>query len=293
MSRTPGRGKREREEGPIVRFSKFSNPRLLNEEYQNTDFYFAFMSRQRNMCHEWVKCRDFLQDALRARYGVEQEKLIYGFGYNKDNPRIDISSTRMLVSGNRGSTTFGKAVLNGVRIVNLYEDAHKLTPRTKAIRAVCEEDENIHAYVLIGPGEWSQGYAMISLYTLLIRIGYYGLEFDDKRSLHSALYKFASEEASRDARYIAKVKDKIDAVIENRSLLAVKSAGWKEGDKLLFQDATVHLLHNRSGIVAHANCATPDKELNDKLIEIFNKINTEEEKEKCQDPPLEQIRSSS
>jgi len=69
----------------------------LSEEYQKLGFEFAFMSANYEQCHTFVKCRDFLQDAV--LWQLEgKKKSIYNFIYDPaKQPPIDLEKMRMLV----------------------------------------------------------------------------------------------------------------------------------------------------------------------------------------------------
>ena len=67
---------------------------VLSEMNQTVPFQFAFVTKQNKMCHQWVNCRDYLQDAVRvALTGKPCE--IYGFKYELEKDRIlDIAAGR-------------------------------------------------------------------------------------------------------------------------------------------------------------------------------------------------------
>ena len=76
---------------------KFSPYQTLHyaEEYQVTGFHYAFMSTDGKMCHHWIKCRDFLQDALRNQL-TGRSDAIYSFAYKPGkDPEVDTKTTRM------------------------------------------------------------------------------------------------------------------------------------------------------------------------------------------------------
>ncbi len=235
---------------------KFYQTKSLSEEYQPTGMYFAFLSVENEMCHTWIKCRDFLQDAVRNQLTGKDDK-IYGFCYlPKTDPKIDLKKTRLLIKGVKD-----EVIKYSLQLVNHYEKAAGLIPRSKIVKT----DD---MYIFIGPGEWSQSSVLISLYTLLIRLGYRKIEFKNEEELVKAYEALiSSKDASvNDIRYLKSVFKHMHTVLENRKLLM-----FKQKDKILFGDTIIGSFHSCSGIVALCSNTFADKELASKFEKILIK----------------------
>jgi hypothetical protein len=231
----------------------------LAEEYQPTGMYFAFISTKNEMCHTWIKCRDFLQDAVRNQL-TGKEDSIYGFCYlPKSDPKIDLKKTRMLIKG----VKLDEVIKYSLQLVNHYERVAGLTPRSKVVKT----DD---MYLFLGPGEWSQSPVLISLYTLLIRLGCQKIEFKSEKELvkaYEALIKDPKTTSINDVRYLKVVYKYIHTVLENMELLM-----FKQKDKILFADATIGSFHPRSGIVSLCSHCIADEKLKDKFKKILGGI---------------------
>jgi len=231
----------------------------LSEEYQPTGMYFAFLSVKNEMCHTWIKCRDFLQDAVRNQLTGRNDS-IYGFCYlPKEDPKIDLKKTRLLVKG----VNLDEVIKYSLQLVNHYEKAVGLTPRSK----ITKVDD---MYIFLGPGEWSQSSILISLYTLLIRLGCRKIEFKNEKELTKAYEKLISDKETsniNDIRYLKCVYKYIHTALENRDLLM-----FKQKDKILFGDIQIDSFHSRSGIVALCSNTITDEKLKNKFKEILGGI---------------------
>ena len=244
-----------------------------SEEYQVTGFHYAFMSADNKMCHHWVKCRDFLQDALRNQL-TGRSDAIWGFTWvpGKD-PAIETARTLMLVKrvpdpkDDKARKEFDDMMKAGLKLINHYEKAHKITPKSKLIKVSMGSQ---YPYLFTGPGVWSQGPVMIAIYTFLIRIGYFKPKFKDEKSLVAEYEKIiARQQATNDTRYLKTVYKNLHKALEHRAEHLFKPAGWKKGDKILFHDSNMSGFHHHSGIVSLSQFNTPVKPLNDKFRKIF------------------------
>lgn len=248
-----------------------------SEEYQVTGFHYAFMSSDSKMCHHWIKCRDFLQDALRNQLTGRSDQ-IYGFYYQPGvDPKVDTKTTRMLVkripvpTSDTAKREFDEMMKSALELVNYYEKAHKLTPRSKLIKAHSSGADQ-YAYLFQGPGIWSQGAVMIALYTFLIRVGFFRPKFKDEASLVKEYNRIIEDKSkSNDTRYLKTVHKNLHLAIEHRAKHLFKKPGHKKDDKVLFHDSPMGGFHHHSGIVSLSMCNTPEKGLNDDFRKIFGK----------------------
>ena len=243
------------------------------EEYQVTGFHYAFMSANNEMCHHWIKCRDFLQDALRNQL-TGRSDAIYSFTWKPGkDPKIETKRTLMLVKrvpdpkSDKERKDFDEMMKSALKLVNHYEKAHKLTPRSKIVKVSMGSQ---YPYLFTGPGIWSQGAIMIAIYTFLIRVGHFKLKFTDEESLVKAYEGIINGKTqTNDTRYLRIVYKNLHKAIEHRKDHLFKKPGWKKGDKVLFHNSPMNSFHHHSGIVSLSQFNTPEKGLNEKFRKIF------------------------
>lgn len=261
-----------------IEFLSYPN-KSYGEEYQNTGFHFAFMSNEDMMCHSWIKCRDFLQDALRNQLTGRNDE-IYSFNYKPEvDPKIDTKITRLLVkreptpTSNIEKTNFNEMIKSSLALVNHYEKIYKFSPRSKLISAT-HKDKDQYVYLFRGPGIWSQGPIMISMYTFLIRLGYFKLNFTDEETLmkeYERIITLGKTTPTNDMRYLKVIYKNLHKILEHKEKHLFKKKGWRKGNKILFQDDRINKFHSGSGIVALSEFRTPIKDINDKFREILKK----------------------
>ena len=133
---------------------------------------FAFISEDYKQIHQFVWCKDFMQDAIFGH--LNQKKItVYGFNYDPEvDPPLYMKKTRIMIA-NFKDTNFGSRVLE-----NLREFLHGIEGQLKMAKTTfekCEEPppryKKAGVYLLNGSCRWMKSPPMISLYTLLLRIG--------------------------------------------------------------------------------------------------------------------------
>lgn len=224
----------------------------LCEIMQPTGILFAFLSSKDNgykQCHTWIKCRDFLQDAVRNHITGNNES-IYGFSYDpKTDPPIDMDRMRMLVTRKLSAKKEGASeelreiIKSALSIIHRVEKHGKIKPLTKLYLASGKDD----VYIFMGSKDWMDSSFMISLYTFLIRLGAKtkGKEFKTKKELDSALGDLAKKSGDHDIGYLKSILPYIYKVVNNRKDLKLV----KEDGVLTFA-AGINTFHNYSGVVS-------------------------------------------
>lgn len=243
------------------------------EEYQVTGFHYAFMSANNEMCHHWIKCRDFLQDALRNQL-TGRSDIIYSFTWRPgQDPEIETARTLMLVKripddkDAAKQKDFDGMMKSALKLINHYEDAHGFKPKSKIAKVNLPGQ---YPYLFTGPGIWSQGSVMIAVYTFLIRLGHFKLNFKDETSLMEEYERIIKgQKQTNDTRYLKTVYKNLHLALEHREKHLFKPVGWKKGQKVLFHDSNLNSFHHHSGIVSLSMFNTPVKELNDEFRKIF------------------------
>lgn len=132
---------------------------------------FALVSSDYEQVHQFVWCKDFMQDAIHGFLNNKRAS-IYKFVYDPElQPPLHMKKTRLLIA-NFKDQDFGTKVENCLSFLHQIEDKLKMA-HTKA--ALCKDPPRMYkksgVYLLNGSKRWMQSAPMISLYTLLIRIG--------------------------------------------------------------------------------------------------------------------------
>lgn len=245
-----------------------------SEEYQPTGFHFSLVSSPkegRKQCHTWIKCRDFLQDATRNALTGRKDS-IYGFSYDPEkDPEIDFRRTRIVVKkqphprDDKGRENFLQMMKSALDIVNHFESYAKWKPKTKLYKV--KNDKEQFSFLFLGPGDWVSSSVGISMYTFLIRLGYFMITFKNRKELEQKFKEMATNTSTKDLQYLAIVHRYLYKIIDNYDLLK-----YKQGDKkILFGEHNIHDFHSRSGIVSVCQCNTPNSEINKKFKEILGK----------------------
>lgn len=254
----------------------FKSAKGLSEIYQQTGMLFAFISSPEDgskVCHEWVKCRDFLHDAVRSQV-TGTPCTIYGFSFNPEkNPKIDVKRMRVLVSKDgvkeENIDEFERKMKAGLSLLNHFEK-HAKVSISKMERVDAKGSGKGAVYMFIGPQMWMTSPFLISMYTFLIRLGDKELIFENADDL-KARFKSLNDEyksgkiADNDANYLGKSWDKLHVLVKNRTKLFPK----KDGVHDIFHGTyNINSFHNGGGIWSLASCQTPDTALNDRVREM-------------------------
>ena len=257
----------------------FKNPKNLNEIYQQTGTVFAFASLQKDslaQCHEWVKCRDFLPDAVRSQI-TGKKCSIYGFSFDtENNPNIDLDKIRMLVSkgslNNAGVPKFRKKIKSGLKLLNHFEDIAEV-PKTKVVRVDSSSQKKYKAaFLFSGPSMWLSSPFLVSMYTFLIRLGDKELEFTNNEELEKELDSLVLKQEKgkindNDACYLKNSWNKMKLIIENRSKLFPEKDNVHD---VYLEEYTISAFHNRSGLNSLTKCCTMDPKLNIVMKEFIS-----------------------
>lgn len=255
-----------------IKIQRFKEGTLC-EIYQDVDTKFAFVSDAKDgyrQCHSLAKCRDFLQDGIRAQLTGEQVS-IYGFSYKSGtNPPIDFKKTRMLVkkadfvNNEDFKTEMGRAkklLVHYERIAGWSE--------TKVLRV--EGDPGLRVFV--SPPNWMLAPHLISMYTLLIRLGAYKASYRGLSKEETFRERFAqllkdydgkgkSGRLPIDVKYLGKIYERLEIVVAKCDKLI------SEKIEENYPNVGINALHNRSGIVSLCNGSHCDKELLKRFKEL-------------------------
>jgi len=151
----------------------------LSEIYQDVDAHFAFCKEKevdnRNRIvqqHPWVKCRDFLNDAL--VYSVERtySPEIYGFEYDGRNNPINLDNIEMLIRIGNDSMK-SRSLRQAIKVLNKFEKENGFIPTVMKQVARDMYDGKTYKYFHVkGDKLWLTNTIYLSLFTHFIRSVY-------------------------------------------------------------------------------------------------------------------------
>lgn len=254
----------------------------LSEIYQSTQIQFAFLTSPEDgskQCHQFVLCRDFLHDAVRAEI-QKNSAGIYGFHYaHGKNPPIDLHKMRMLVTKKamKGAETetFERRMKHGLKLLNHYEKLAKW-PRSTLEKVKDEKRPNI--WLFIGPKQWMRSPYLVSMYTFLIRLGdkYETIaNFKTTKELVTSLKKVGELQntsgSDNDIGYIKICYNKMHVVVQHADdLLFTGKDGF---DTIFYGTTNIGTFHNNCGIWSLCSSISPDKALNENLVKKVKAAN--------------------
>lgn len=145
-----------------------------------TGLQFALVSQKNEQCHPFVWCKDFLHDVIYSSINLTKINL-YDFTFDPAiNPIPDLSKTKLLLANSRDKN-LQKKILNCLDFINQIE--HELKIKKTIAKPCCDCPQGYTQVVMIeGSKRWIQSPPMLSLYTLLLRVGLshnYGNNYKD------------------------------------------------------------------------------------------------------------------
>lgn len=228
-----------------------------SEISQLIQYKYAFMSKENKQCHTLVKCRDFLQDAVRNQLFGRKDG-IYGFCYKPGiDPEIDVEQMRMLVVqwGDSDYPKFHKEMEQALLILHLFEKDAKIKPLSKVFEV---KNYGKPAVVFISHKDWIMSPFLISLHTFLVRLAARGYSFstldDLKKCIAADTHKGGSD---NDYGYLQITGKHLHRILPARQhLMFNPNAGGNR-----FDQGSIDEFHNHTGIVSLIKKAVYDTTL--------------------------------
>lgn len=214
---------------------------------------YAFVSKDYKQINQFVYCKDFMQDAIQGYLnGVRAD--IYSFVYDPSTCLpLHMDSTRLILSNWRDKQ-FKAKVPNCLDFINQIEEKLKMK---KTTMEDCFNPPPVYKkagiWLVEGSKRWMKAPPMISLYTLLLRVGF----------SHKAGEDFMKTlDGVQDGTIPAYQKHDRSFVQDAR-----KSINWilDKGDRRLFhsnirknylKEIGIYEMHNSCGIIGYARCET-------------------------------------
>jgi len=214
----------------------------------STGLEFCFINDEKEQCHEFVYCKDFLQDAIHA-FLNDRVATIYSFKYDpKKMPALCLAQTLLGVC-NAQDKDFMSKIPNVLDILNQIESKLKLK---KSKISICSNPPKAYktGVVLIqGSSRWQEAAPMISLYTLLIRLGFVhkkGVEYE--KTFQSIISGKTKPYQTYDADYLKSSKKSIDKILDK----GYRKIFYSDIKRNYPSDLDIDMLHDDCGIVGLA-----------------------------------------
>lgn len=162
-------------------FQWFDNKQSLSEIYQSIEMKFSLAGEEDGVikqAHPWVKCRDFLHDALRSQLtGIESA--IFGFKFTPNTaqfPKISLDRTLLLISQQtiNDAKTYRADLSKALSFIHYYENLAGVKNSTlkKVPLHFCKDKTAFkHVWLFEGSTFWISAPYMISMLTFLLRLG--------------------------------------------------------------------------------------------------------------------------
>lgn len=185
-------------------------------------------------CHEIIKCKDFMHDAMACMFIKGRKSDIWGFRYDPETmPKIPTTGLTVYVTG-----VSEEDVKNSVSVLKA------LSGGDKGLKVSMETTDG--GFLVMGGVEWCLSPAAISLFTGMIRAGQYGGCDGTVDGLRKHFKKMATMHGN-DPSYIKQAGAE-NAVGKMQKLLADKKIQW---DQMNYGTLPPHTLHHGCGWVSY------------------------------------------
>ncbi len=203
-------------------------------------------------CHPFIKCRDFLLDAM---VGVEEGKDmgIYGFEFKKTDPRPDAENTSLLVSFPQG-----KLLKNFQDNFSILTDIEKAIGWSPTYPELVNYPGKEQIVWVSGDRRWQHCALALSLYTYLIKCLTY--EIKDKAKWMEEIKAQPTNEGSyMDVAYMSWLLPRLDKVIDKYTTFS----GFQDQKGM-----DIGTIHNWTGFKSMMSLIGPTK----KVDEYYKKM---------------------
>lgn len=266
----------------LAKVKGFTDGNELVEIYQSIAMKFSLADIDRNgviiQCHPWVQCRDYLHDAIRTQLTGKVSK-VYGFKFEKGvNPDICLTKTCLLIS-QQGivegyKDTFENNLRKALVLINYYEDLVGIVNSTLRKVEGTNKTDYKYAWLFEGNYFWLSEPYLISLLTMLLRIGSRlpdDMEFELPNEMFKRILKGKKDSTENDIKYLRTCCDCINPLIENYHEL-FEDGDLKGFSKLYYEDIPTRTFHNHTGILSVCDGSVWSASLNKKVKEILKDV---------------------
>lgn len=211
---------------------------------------YALVSGNYEQCHEFVWCKDFLHDVVYStinKQSFELYKFFYA-PYVLPNPSLD--KTRIMLTNSRDKK-FSTKIPQVLDFINQIEDSLKMkkTSVRKCHNPPAQYDKS-GVFLFEGSKRWINAPAMLSLYTLLLRVGFVhkkGQSF--QQTILEVTAKKVTAYQRRDSSWLKFSEPALNLILKQGDRRFFK----KEIEKNYPKEASIDYVHNKMGIISLAS----------------------------------------
>lgn len=210
---------------------------------------YALINKTKQQCTPLIFCKDFLQDAVHGHLNNKQAS-IYGFVYNpKSMPKLDMDRIRIVVV-NDADKKFSEKIPAVVDLLNQAEKRLKM--RLTSVYQVSNPPNGCGkngAYFFSGSGMWLNAPPLVSMYSLLLRVGFaHTVGTDIMKTLNGIANGKVKQYQSSDKAQVSGALKGIERIFEK----GYRKFFYIETQKNYPNRASIGNIHGSSGIVAFA-----------------------------------------
>ena len=225
-----------------IKWSEKKSKNIAQIYSHGLEFAFATKTEQ---CTDFVFCKDFLHDCVHA-FLYSKKISPYSFHYDPKEKPIDLDHTYLLVT-NSSDIKMKQKIENCQDFLNQIEKKLRLF-RTKILKCRNAPDnyKKSGVYMIYGSKMWLNSPPMLSLYSLLIRVGFChtkGVDFTE--TITKVQNGQIPPYQQNDAGYLKKAKEGIDRILS----LGYRKFFYKDISKNYPNSVDISTIHNYFGIV--------------------------------------------
>lgn len=207
---------------------------------------YALVSDDYKQCHNFVWCKDFLHDVMYATLNNRQVE-IYKFRFNPEtSPKPCLDKIRLLVTNSKDKK-FALKIPGCLDFLNQIETRMKI--KKSIVRQCWLPQEPYRAagvFMFEGSKRWIQAPPMLSLYSLLLRVGTSHTAGDAFENTIDGI-KNGTIKASQ--KYDRKWLDSINPALEKLFRLGDRRIFHKNIQENYPKKLVIDTVHNRMGII--------------------------------------------
>ena len=242
VTRKPSVRPRKRKEVKIKWLS--SKPHM--SQIYNAGLEYCFVSEDNRQVCPMVFCKDFLQDAIWAWYNNRIAQ-IYGFKYSrKTGVPLCLTQTRIALA-NSSDVKFSDKIPRMLEFVNAYERKLRLMRTTAVKVSNTPKRYKSGVWLLKSSSRWMLAPPMVSLYSLLLRVGFNHKQGQKIETTVKRLLNGDDEPYQRNDRsFFESAQDGIDYILKHGYIRVF----YRKPENNYPKSIEVNDLHESAGIVA-------------------------------------------
>ncbi len=207
---------------------------------------YALVNDKLQQCHDFVYCKDFIQDAVHGSlYGHTAS--IYGFSYNpKTQPPLSLDQLRVVLVNNADKNMRDK-IPNVIDFLAQFCKKMKLKPSKAYEAANPPKGYKSGAFMIVGSGMWLNAPVLVSMYSLLMRVGFVHTKGEDAmKTIDKLVSGKVKPYQSNDTYQMTSAKKGIEQILKN----GYRKHFFIDTKKNYPEGCNIGTMHNSSGIVA-------------------------------------------